>query len=73
MLIIYCFPCLVYFLYDVGRNHFLSLSYDACFQDLTETHSGCHLSETNKFYEYLLSVLVVKALSEGLAPRNVHL
>ena len=40
MLIIYCFQCLVYFLYDVGRNYFLLLdSYDTCFPDLTETHN----------------------------------
>lgn len=48
--------------HDVGRNYFLSLSYDAYFQDLTERRNkwvpvtlGCkqlfwlHLSETSKF------------------------
>ena len=43
-LITYCFPCLVYSLFqlhDIGRYYFLTylLTHDACFQDLTETHN----------------------------------
>lgn len=77
----YCFQCLVYFLYDVGRNYFLSLnSYDTCFQDLTETYNkrvpitGCKQLFWLPFKSNEQVVIIVKkGLSESLASRNVYL
>ena len=78
----YCSQCLVYFLYDAGRNYFLSLnSYDTCFQDLTETFNtrvpitGCKQLFWLPFKsnEQVLYIVVKKRLSESLASRNVNL
>ena len=78
----YCSQCLVYFLYDAGRNYFLSLnSYDTCFQDLTETFNtrvpitGCKQLFWLPFKsnEQVLYIVVKKGLSKSLASRNVNL